>query len=64
MERLRIRIPRLNYACIVESCSGRTSDLLCVRCLNARVRKEMATTALPRQPEVRHSPALRGHLSC
>ncbi len=67
MEQLRIRIPRLNYTCIVESCREKTSDLLCVKCLirlHARVRQEVPTTALTNQTEVRHRASLRGDLSC
>lgn len=67
MERLRIRVPLLNYVCIVESCSGKTSNLLCIPCiarLDARVRQEVTTATLARQAEIRHRATLRGDLSC
>lgn len=67
MERLRIRLPPLNYVCIVESCSGKTSNLLCVNCitrLHARMRQEMPPAALAHKPEIRHRATLRGDLSC
>lgn len=67
MERLRIRIPPLNYVCVVESCRERTSSLLCFRCiarLNARMRQEMPPTALSGKPEVRHRTPFCGDLSC
>lgn len=67
MERLRIRLPPLNYVCIVESCSGKTSNLLCLRCiarLHTRMRQEVTTATLADKPEVRHRATLRGDLSC
>lgn len=64
---MRIRIPPLNYVCIVESCRNRTASLLCTACiarLHARMRQEVPPTALPSQPEIRHRTPLRGDLSC
>jgi hypothetical protein len=67
MDRLRIRIPPLNYVCIVERCREKTSELLCVKCLvrlHARVSKEVTATTLAYEAEIRHRATLRGHLSC
>jgi hypothetical protein len=64
MERLRIRLPPLNYVCIVETCSGKTSNLLCLKCLHTRVRQEMPPATLAHKSEIRHRATLRGDLSC
>ena len=64
---MRIRIPPLNYVCIVESCRNRTSSLLCTACiarLHARMRQEVPPATLPREAEVRHRTSLSSNLSC
>ena len=63
MEGLRIRIPTIGY-CSTEKCIELTRRLLCMKCLHARMCKEVTPATLPRKTEVVHCPPLSGYFSC